>query len=123
MRTPSRALPAAPHGCALGRGRPLPLGFAAGFFTARNGTTFFVFAAGFAAAFLAGLAAFFGFLAIALSVIPLRLRLARASLRKLSAGPRYFLRSALCGLRLPMRPLSLPDAGSITALISVGLPE
>ena len=35
----------------------------------------------------------------------------------------YFLRSALCGLRLPMRPLSLPAAGSITALISVGLPE
>ena len=34
-----------------------------------------------------------------------------------------FFRSALCGLRLPMRPLSLPAAGSITALISVGLPE
>src|SRR6185312_3896164 len=36
---------------------------------------------------------------------------------------RYFLRSALCGLRLPMRPLSLPAAGSITALMRVGLPE
>src|SRR5271166_4782214 len=34
-----------------------------------------------------------------------------------------FLRIALWGLRLPMRPLSLPAAGSITALISVGLPE
>jgi len=34
-----------------------------------------------------------------------------------------FLFSALCGLRLPMRPLSLPAAGSITALIRVGLPE
>src|ERR1044072_8061868 len=35
----------------------------------------------------------------------------------------YFLRSTLCGLRLPMRPLSLPAAGSMTALMSVGLPE
>ena len=35
----------------------------------------------------------------------------------------YFLRSLLCGLRLPMRPLSLPAAGSITALIRVGLPK
>src|ERR1044072_6977929 len=35
----------------------------------------------------------------------------------------YFLRSTLCGLRLPIRPLSLPAAGSITALMSVGLPE
>src|SRR6266404_8933133 len=34
-----------------------------------------------------------------------------------------FLRSMLCGLRLPMRPLSEPDAGSIIALIRVGLPE
>src|SRR6516165_1816940 len=35
----------------------------------------------------------------------------------------YFLRTALCGLSLPMRPLSVPAAGSITALIRVGLPE
>ena len=35
----------------------------------------------------------------------------------------YFLRSALCGLRLPIRPLSLPAAGSRTAFMSVGLPE
>src|SRR3982074_900992 len=35
----------------------------------------------------------------------------------------YCLRSLLCGLRLPMRPLSLPAAGSITALIRGGLPE
>ena len=34
----------------------------------------------------------------------------------------YFFFSALCGLRLPMRPLSLPAAGSITALMRVGLP-
>src|SRR5687768_16459977 len=37
--------------------------------------------------------------------------------------PPYFLRIALCGLRLPIRLLSLPAAGSSTALISVGLPE
>src|SRR5436190_2135945 len=35
----------------------------------------------------------------------------------------FFLLRMLCGLRLPMRPLSEPDAGSITALISVGLPD
>ncbi len=35
----------------------------------------------------------------------------------------HFFFSALCGLRLPMRPLSLPAAGSSTALIRVGLPE
>src|ERR1044071_3886220 len=35
----------------------------------------------------------------------------------------FFLVSLLCGLRLPMRPLSLPAAGSITALMRVGLPD
>src|SRR5262245_16740718 len=35
----------------------------------------------------------------------------------------YFFFTTLCGLRLPMRPLSLPAAGSITALMRVGLPE
>src|SRR5580700_10965494 len=35
----------------------------------------------------------------------------------------YFFFSALCGFRLPMRPDSLPAAGSSTALIRVGLPE
>ena len=35
----------------------------------------------------------------------------------------YFLRTALCGLSLPMLPLSVPAAGSMTALMSVGLPE
>src|SRR5262245_40148734 len=35
----------------------------------------------------------------------------------------YFLRTTLCGLRFPMRPLSVPAAGSITALMRVGLPE
>src|SRR6185437_16167566 len=35
----------------------------------------------------------------------------------------HFFRILLCGLRLPILPLSLPAAGSITALIRVGLPE
>ena len=35
----------------------------------------------------------------------------------------FFFCSTLCGLRLPMRPLSEPAAGSSTALISVGLPQ
>src|SRR6516165_5082253 len=50
---------------------------------------------------------------------------ARAGIQRVirSMSPIYFLRSALCGLRLPMRPLSLPAAGSITALMRVGLPE
>src|SRR5947208_1725261 len=34
--------------------------------------------------------------------------------------PYFFFCSWLCGLRLPMRPLSLPAAGSITALMRVG---
>ena len=37
--TPSSALPAWPNGFALGRGRPLPAAFAAGFFAFRR-TTF-----------------------------------------------------------------------------------
>src|ERR1700724_2327348 len=36
---------------------------------------------------------------------------------------RHFLRILLCGLRLPILPLSLPAAGSITAFTSVGLPH
>src|SRR6185503_9988782 len=57
---------------------------------------------------------------------------AKAGIQSLALGPRfrgderhvnYFFFSLLCGFRLPMRPLSLPAAGSITALISVGLPE
>src|SRR6202012_2258256 len=35
----------------------------------------------------------------------------------------FFFFRTLCGLRLPVRPLSEPGAGSITALIRVGLPE
>ncbi len=36
---------------------------------------------------------------------------------------RYFLDTTLCGLRLPIRPLSVPAFSSITALTKVGLPE
>src|SRR5262245_9740445 len=35
----------------------------------------------------------------------------------------YFFFTTRCGLRLPTRPLSLPAAGSITALMRVGLPD
>ena len=35
----------------------------------------------------------------------------------------YFLATTLFGLRLPMRPLSVPAFSSITALMRVGLPE
>src|SRR6266446_749368 len=106
MRTPSSALPACPQGFVLGAGRPFvtaaaffgaALALAADFFA----TTF----AGLRAALFAGCAAAFFDLDLFAMVAP------------------YFLRSALCGLRLPMRPLSVPAAGSITALMRVGLPE
>ena len=93
--TPSSALPAWPNGLRDGGGRPF---FAAGFFDF-SFTTFFDAALDLAFAFLA----FFSLPCVVPSL--------------------YFLRSALCGLRLPMRPLSLPAAGSSTALIKVGLPE
>src|SRR5262249_58300020 len=38
-------------------------------------------------------------------------------------GCRYFFLSTLWGLRLPMRPLSLPAAGSISALMRLGWRE
>src|SRR5207245_7338745 len=88
IRTPSSALPAWPHGFVLGAGRPLvtaaaffgaALALAADFFA----TTF----AGLRAALFAGRAAAFFDLDLFAMVAP------------------YFLRSALCGLRLPMRPL------------------
>ena len=96
--TPSSALPAAPHGFADGRGRPLLAAAFAAFF----GLSLTTFLADF---FAAALTRDFTFLLLAI------------------CRPLYFLRSTLCGLRLPMRPLSLPAPGSITALISVGLPE
>src|SRR5262249_31097202 len=106
MRTPSRALPAWPHGFVEGRGRPLT--DAAAFFLAASFTSFL--ADFFAAALLVDLL----FLRVVIA-----LPLDESSIDSAD----YFLRIALCGLRLPMRPLSEPAAGSITALISVGLPE
>src|SRR6478735_1172712 len=38
-------------------------------------------------------------------------------------GSSYFFLSALCGFNLLILPLSLPAAGSIAALMTVGLPE
>src|SRR5438270_12622320 len=106
MRTPSSALPAAPHGFVEGRGRPWA--DAAAFFFGASFTTLF---ADFLAAVLVPDLLFFR---VGI-VVPLD---AVQSIRLI-----YFLRITLCGLRLPMRPLSLPAAGSITALIRVGLPE
>jgi hypothetical protein len=67
--------------------------------------------AAFAAAF-----AFLGFRDVGMGVPSICSGAARAALA-------YFLRTTLCGLRLPMRPLSVPAAGSITALMRVGWPE
>ena len=131
MRTPSSALPAWPNGLVEGFGRPLPFFFAAGFFGA-SFTTFFDFAAAFFAAssqpswrVSPPSSASWPFLSPDLPPLIPRSGIQRDS------GPRFrgdervrhFFFSLLCGLRLPMRPLSLPAAGSSTALIRVGLPE
>jgi hypothetical protein len=80
--------------------------FSAGFFTAFTTALEALPFAGFAAALAFALPLAGAFFAIFFAiVVP------------------YFFFSLLCGLRLPMRPLSLPAAGSITALIRVGLPE
>src|SRR5215475_9905948 len=110
MRTPSSALPAAPQDLVLGRGRPFDAAALPGFFDF-NFTTFL------AAVFdLALVLALLRFLVIA------RSPLISVDARQIGHA-HCFLRTTLCGLRLPMRPLSLPAAGSITALMSVGLPE
>src|SRR5215470_15246525 len=112
MRTPSSALPAWPQGLALGRGRPFAAAALASFFDF-NFTTFLE------------------------AVLDLTLPLAFAVLRFLVAIVRspdllwcpcnrarvlpYFLRTALCGLSLPMRPLSVPAAASTARLSSSGV--
>src|SRR5262249_11370352 len=111
MRTPSSALPACPHGFEDGLGRPL---FAAGFARLRTKALAF-----FLAVTLAG----FDFTALpvlfrAAALVFVFARMVIPFLRRF-----YFVRTTLCGLRLPMRPLSVPAAGSITALMRVGLPE
>src|ERR1700730_16285482 len=60
---------------------------------------------------------------LGLTIIPWLLAFPPARGMTLMGELSHFLRILLCGLRLPMRPLSLPAAGSITALIRVGLPE
>src|SRR5487761_144839 len=99
----------------LGRGRPLPAcAFAAGFFAGFDDVlalNFKTFLADFFAAALDFAVA--GFLRVAIVSSP----------KSLLRAHHYFLRTKLFGLRLPILPLSLPAAGSIAALISVGLPE
>src|SRR5438132_9021389 len=67
MRTPSSALPAAPHALLLGLGNPLPFFAAAflgaGFFAARNFTIFF-----FAGAFFAEARFTFAFFALLFAI-------------------------------------------------------
>src|SRR5215475_5855866 len=109
--TPSSALPSLPHGLLETLGRPLPFAFLATTLSAgRLAALAFLEALSLRFAFLSFLSFFF---AIALLRL-LECRLCRAI---------YFLRNLLCGLRLPIRPLSLPAAGSITALMRVGLRE
>ena len=109
MRTPSSALPAWPKGLLDGFGRPFATAFFDAGFFAFSFTTFFDAALDLGLTFVLA----FSFLLFAIAV-PLGFQ---------SMWAAYFLRSTLCGLRLPMRPLSLPAAGSITALMRVGLPE
>src|ERR1700733_817404 len=130
MRTPSSALPARPHGFVLGRGRPLP-DFLTSF------TTFFeiLLADFFSATLDFDLVFFFVAIVSSFFVMPAKAGIQYTPVGRRLLGPRFrgddskncvipfFLSSWLCGLRLPMRPPSRPAAGSITALISVGLPE
>src|SRR5262249_14019488 len=116
MRTPSSALPASPQRIVDGRGKPLAFAdLAAGFFA----VILTVLLADFLAADLTALPA--AFFAGALDLFGRNLDF--AVLRVAIALLLYFWRILLCGLRLPILPLSLPAAGSIAALIRVGRPE
>src|SRR6185437_12017281 len=98
--TPVSALPACPYGLLEAFGRPcaLPLPFA--FFRAPEILT--TLRAGFFSA--ARDFALVDVLRLAMSVSSHSIRVAKL----------YFLPILLCGLRLPMRPDSLPAPGSIT---------
>src|SRR6185369_7386589 len=111
MRTPVSAWPSCPKGLDDGRGRPFCLPFDL-LFVVRAVASFTTLRDGF---FAAAFALFCFFLAI--STPPSFPRMPADGHPDIQMF--YFLRSALCGFRLPMRPLSLPAAGSITALISV----
>src|SRR5882762_721614 len=110
MRTPSSALPACPHGLLDGRGRPLDTAFLAAGFFEFSLTTFRVAALdfAFAFAFTFDFLAFFVLMVVPVACMPL-VYWCSARIRRA-----YFLRILLCGLRLPIRPLSLPAAGSST---------
>ena len=123
--TPSSALPSLPQGLLDIFGRLLALAFLAALAT--------TLAVGLALALALALTFFSAFsLSLRLAFFSLSFFFAMVVLRSLEWGGKpevraslgaYFLRSLLCGLRLPMRPLSAPAAGSMTALIRVGLRE
>src|SRR5215468_8325944 len=129
MRTPSSALPALPHGLVEGLGRPLARTATRLAFPPAASLTTFLPAVFFAAVLFTAVL-FMAALAVALFCL-LRVAIFVPSVddEELDAFQRchcvlpYFLRTALCGLSLQMRPLSVPAAGSITALMRVGLPE
>src|SRR5450432_3881052 len=124
MRTPSSARPAFPYGLVEGFGKadaaaaaratdlPPERGFAALVLTG--------FLADFLTDFLTDLLAAAGF---RLAFLVAMVTPFTCTSSVLLMWPTYFLRTTLCGLRLPMRPLSVPAAGSIAALMRVGLPE
>src|SRR5262249_47497144 len=115
MRTPVSACPSCPKGLDDGRGKPFCLPFDL-LFALRAAASFTTLRDDF---FVAAFALFCFFLAISTPPsFPLIPHHGHPNIQMI-----YFLQSAFCGLRLPMRPLSLPAAGSITALMSVGLPE
>src|SRR5215831_11246753 len=128
MRTPSSALPAWPQGLVEGLGRPLVRIARLAFSPAASLTTFlpgFFFPAVLfmAVFFMAALAAALFFILRVAIFVP------SVDEEELDAFQRChcvlpdFLPTTLCGLSLPMRPLSVPAAGSITALMRVGLAE
>ena len=118
-------LPSLPQGLLDIFGRLLALAFLAALAT--------TLAVGLALALALALTFFSAFsLSLRLAFFSLSFFFAMVVLRSLEWGGKpevraslgaYFLRSLLCGLRLPMRPLSAPAAGSMTALIRVGLRE
>ena len=90
---------------ALGRGRPLPEDFAPPFLAFR----FTTFLDDFFAATLAFATVAFATLDFLRVAIVCFLSL-KPVLRCVSMALHYFFRTVLCGLRLPIRPLSLPAA-------------
>src|SRR5258708_34194414 len=114
MRTPSSALPVLPHGLVEGLGRSSRRTAARLAFPPAASLTTFLPAVLFAAVF------FMAALAVALFCV-LRVALFVPSVSHCVLP--YFLRTALCGVSFPMRPLSVPAPGWITWVMRAGLPE